>query len=349
MLNLYLLHISHLTLQKMSFNKLALIRYKTIDECLQNRQKKWTLDSLIEKVNTAVYEFEGIENVSKRTIQADLQLMRSDKLGYNAPIIVTGRKYYTYEDAKFSINNAPINPNDVEKLKEAVSILKQFGSFSYFEEMSEVVVKLENSIKKSSKQSKNYIQFEGNKQLRGIEMINPLYQAILHQKPLVIEYQSFTAKNAQTGIYFLYLLKEYRNRWFIIVKRKGQKSIMTFALDRILRFEEAENQLFEAHPSINFDTYYDDTIGVSKTENEKPHTVILQINNENAPYVLTKPLHHSQEILKQDEKCTIIGIKVILNFELEREILGFGEIMKVLAPKLLAKKIKRRIALMYEV
>ncbi len=333
----------------MSFNKLALIRYKTIDECLQNRQKKWTLDSLIEKVNAALYEFEGIENVSKRTIQADLQLMRSDKLGYNAPIIVTGRKYYTYEDAKFSINNAPINPNDVEKLKEAVSILKQFGSFSYFEEMNEVVVKLENSIKKSSKQSKNYIQFEGNKQLRGIEMINPLYQAILHQKPLLIEYQSFTAKEPQTNIYFPYLLKEYRNRWFIIVKRKGQKSILTFALDRILRFEEVENELFETHPSINFDTYYDDTIGVSKTENEKPHTVILQINNANAPYVLTKPLHHSQEILKRDENCTIIGIKVILNFELEREILGFGEVMKVLSPRILVKKIQRRIALMYDV
>ncbi len=333
----------------MSFNKLALIRYKTIDECLQNRQKKWTLDSLIEKVNDALYEFEGIESVSKRTIQADLQLMRSNKLGYNAPIVVAERKYYTYDDAKFSINNAPINPNDVEKLKEAVSILKQFGSFSYFEEMNEVVVKLENSIKKSSKQSKNYIQFEGNKQLRGIEMINPLYQAILHQKPLLIEYQSFTAKNAQTSIYFPYLLKEYRNRWFLIVKRKDTKNVMTFALDRILSFKEAENELFEPHPSIDFDTYYNDTIGVSKTENEKPHIVVLQINNENAPYVLTKPLHHSQEILKQDEKCIIIGIKVILNFELEREILGFGEVMKVLAPKLLVKKIKRRIALMYEV
>ena len=333
----------------MSFNKLALIRYKTIDECLQNRQKKWTLEDLMEKVNEAVYEFEGIENVSKRTIQADLQLMRSDKLGYNAPIVVVQRKYYTYEDAKFSINNAPINPNDVEKLKEALNILKQFGSFSYFEEMSEVVVKLENNIKKSSKESKNYIQFEGNKQLRGIEMISPLYQSVLHQKPLLIEYQSFTAKEARTEIYFPYLLKEYRNRWFIIVKRKGQKSIMTLALDRILSFQEAENEVFEPHPSINFDTYYNDTIGVSKTENQNPNTVILQISKENAPYVLTKPLHHSQQVLKQDENGTIISIKVILNFELEREILGFGEVMKVLAPKFLVKKIQKRILLMCEV
>lgn len=35
----------------MATNKLALIRYKTIDGCLRNRYRKWTLDSLIEKVS----------------------------------------------------------------------------------------------------------------------------------------------------------------------------------------------------------------------------------------------------------------------------------------------------------
>ena len=34
----------------MSVHKLALIRYKTIDQCLQNRFRKWTLEDLIEKV-----------------------------------------------------------------------------------------------------------------------------------------------------------------------------------------------------------------------------------------------------------------------------------------------------------
>ncbi|WP_315819287.1 hypothetical protein [Paraflavitalea speifideaquila] len=73
----------------MSINKLALIRYKTIDECLRNRYRKWTLEDLIEKVAAVLYEQEGIgSGVSKRTIQGDIQVMRSDKLGYNAPITV---------------------------------------------------------------------------------------------------------------------------------------------------------------------------------------------------------------------------------------------------------------------
>ncbi|MEG0187151.1 MAG: WYL domain-containing protein, partial [Algoriella sp.] len=73
----------------MATNKIALIRYQTIDKCLQNQFRKWTLEDLIEKVSEALYEYEGITSgVSKRTIQGDIQVMRSEKLGYNAPIVV---------------------------------------------------------------------------------------------------------------------------------------------------------------------------------------------------------------------------------------------------------------------
>src|SRR5258706_13121538 len=98
----------------MSINKLALIRYRAIDECLRNRYRKWTLENLIEKVSEVLYDTEGIRSgVSKRTIQADIQLMRSDKLGYNAPIIVKEKKYYSYDDADFSITNTPITDTDL--------------------------------------------------------------------------------------------------------------------------------------------------------------------------------------------------------------------------------------------
>ena len=76
----------------MSVNKLALIRYKIIDECLRNRMRKWTLEDLIDKVSEELYEYEGIRSISKRSIQADIQLMRSEKLGYRAPIIVKDKK-----------------------------------------------------------------------------------------------------------------------------------------------------------------------------------------------------------------------------------------------------------------
>src|SRR6218665_2711232 len=152
----------------MAINKLALIRYKTIDKCLQNKQRKWTLDNLIDKVSEALNDYEGITSgVSKRTIQADIQLMRSDKLGYNAPIIVKDKKYYCYEEEGYSINHTKITDADIDKMSEIVSVLRQMNGFDYFDDMNDIIARLENNLNKSTNKANNYIQLEGNKLLKG--------------------------------------------------------------------------------------------------------------------------------------------------------------------------------------
>lgn len=328
----------------MAVNKLALIRYKTIDDCLRNRMRKWTLDDLIDKVSAVIYDMEGIvTGVSRRTIQSDIQVMRSDKLGYNAPIIVTDKKYYSYEDKAYSITKAPISDADVEKMKEIVGVLKQFNTFNYFDEMSDMIAKLENNLYKSSNPKENYLQFESNKLLKGLQYINPLYQAIRNKRSLLIEYKSFKARQSANAIYFPYLLKEYRNRWFIICKPKRTKFLITLALDRILDFQELPNEPFVPYEGIDFETYYSDLLGVTKSHNDRAHKVTLEIDKYNAPYVLTKPIHPSQKVVKENEDSIIITIHVVPNFELEREILGFGECMKVLGPRFLTSRIQRRL------
>jgi len=333
----------------MSINKLALIRYKTIDNCLRNRFRKWTLDDLIEKVGDALYEYEGIvDGVSKRTIQADIQLMRSDKLGYNAPIIVKDRKFYTYSDPTYSISNSPITETDMEKMREVVSVLRQFNGFQYFEEMSDMIARLENTMQKSVRNGQSYIQFESNSQLKGLHFIGQLHQAILKKIPLLIDYKSFKATESKRIVYFPYLLKEYRNRWFLIAKPQNGKILITLALDRIVGFEEMAPKYFVEYDGVDFDRYFADTIGVTKSEKDRAHKIILWINNKHTPYVLTKPMHPSQQILKEDETGIMIRIDVILNFELEREILGLGESVKVISPRILQNRIKKRIESMAE-
>jgi len=333
----------------MSTNKSALIRYKTIDQCLKNRYRKWSLDDIIEKVSDALYEFEGISTgVSKRTIQADIQFMRSDKLGYNAPIVVVDRKFYTYEDENYSITQSPIKDEDVDKMKEIVSLLKQFNGFQYFDEMTELIAKLENNIYKSAKQTPNYIQFEDNKQLKGIEHLSGLYQVILNKRPLFIEYKSFKSEEVRKDMYHPYLLKEYRNRWFLITRSNKGKMLITLALDRIEAFYELDSKLYKPYEGVDFDTYYSECIGVTRTEKDRPQKIILKFNPRNAPYVITKPLHQSQQIIENTENGLIIRIDVIPNFELEREILGFGESIEILGPKRLKQQIQRRVAKMVQ-
>lgn len=328
----------------MSANKLALIRYRAIDDCLKNRLRKWTLDDLIAKVSEKLYEYEGITTgISRRTIQADIQLMRSDKLGYNAPIVVRDKKYYEYDDPAFSITKVPLNTNDLGKLKQAVSILKQLNGFNYFEEMNDMIARLENNLSKAGNRQANYVQFESNSMVKGLQHIMPLYDAIAGKKAVLIEYQSFKAKEAHQSVYYPYLLKEYRNRWFLICRGKKGKFLFTLALDRIVSFHELPREPFVQYEGVDFERYFSDLLGVTKSETDRAQKVVLFVNKQHAPYVVTKPLHASQQLLKEDENGIIIRIDVVPNFELEREILGFGEAIKVLGPRLLASRIERRL------
>ena len=334
----------------MPVNRNALIRYRTIDKCLQNRRRKWTIEHLIEACNDALYEYEGIDKgLSLRTIRLDLNAMRSDKLGYNAPIIVTDKKYYSYDDPDYSITNIPLTPQDLTILQEVSHLLKQFKGFSHFNDVTEMVNKLEDKIYSEQTQQPSVIDFEKNDLLTGIEWLDVLYKNIVTQTTVQLSYQSFKARNASDIIFYPYLLKEYRNRWFILGMRKKDKQITTLALDRILNITTLPDELFRINKAFHPYTYFKDIVGVTRNEADKPTHIVFVANHLQSPYIKTKPIHASQQIVEERSEGTVFSIDVIPNFELERELLGFGEGLKIISPSNLIRLFKRKSRLLYEV
>lgn len=327
----------------MSSNKNALIRYKTIDNCLRNRTKLWTLEDLIDACSDALYEYEGkYDLVSKRTVQLDIQNMRSEKLGYNAPIEVFQKKFYRYSEPDFSIKNIPVNENDIKVMNDAVQILKQFKDFSIFKEMNGVIQKLEDSVY-ASKQ-KAIIHLDKNERLKGLEFIDTLYDAILNKNVLKIEYKSFKARETNYYIIHPQLLKEYNNRWFLITW--DEMTYLTLALDRVISIEKINAEYIDKN--IDGDHFFKEVIGVTVSQRNRPMNVIFWIDKNNAPYVKTKPFHHSQEIIEELEDGTVFKISVQINFELERVILGFGESIKIIQPSKLKRKIIHKLRIAYK-
>ncbi len=328
----------------MALNKNALIRYKTIDKCLQNNYREWTLDDLIEACSNALYEYEGREvNVSKRTIQLDIQMMRSDKLGYNAPIVVYDKKFYQYEDPEYSITDIPLNENDMSVLTETVEMLKQFKDFSLFSELGGIIQRLEDKVYTEKTKQSAIIHLDKNEKLKGLERLDTLYQAILKKIVLRITYKSFKARKASEIVVHPFILKEFNNRWFLVGKTSAKKPIATFALDRI---EKVDYDLSIPYLDIDFngEEYYKNTIGVTVLAEEHVQEIHLKIDKGNAPYVLTKPMHHTQEMIERlHDGSIIIKLYVHINFELERLILGFGECIEVIKPRLLRKKIRKNL------
>ena len=324
----------------MPVNRNALIRYRTLDQCLQNRFKKWTLDDLIDACSDALYEYQGINTgVSRRTIQADLEMMRSNKLGYEAPIVVVDKKYYTYSNKDYSITNSPLNHQDMQVLSEVSDLLRQFKGLSHFTDLNEMVSKLEDKIYAQKTHNTPVVDFEKNDNLKGLEWIEVIRKAIVAKKTICITYRSFKARQASTFCFSGYLLKEYRNRWFVLGVQHGRNAkLMNLALDRIQTIEEHQED-YRENTTLDLATYYDNCIGVTKSPDQRNTEVIFWVDNDNAPYVITKPLHHTQKLLSEESGGKIFSIRVILNFELERELLGFGAKMRVLAPRILVKQI----------
>lgn len=318
----------------MPANKNALIRYKTIDNCLRNKYRRWTINDLVDACSDALYDMEGItKGVSLRTIQADLQIMRSDKLGYNAPIEVYDGKYYRYADPEYSIFDMPLSENDYEVMKEAVEMLKQLEDFDHFSEMADVVGRLQDKLSISQSNRKPIINFDSVPNLKGLKLLNPLYNYIANKQPLRIMYQSFNATDPTEYILYPYLLKEYRNRWFLFGSVKKDLVLYNLALDRIVSVEPLDIP-FKENQEFDSEHFFDDVVGVSKNLHNTPRTIKFWTSEEQSKYIMTKPLHHSQKLIKQnkDGSC-IFKISVVINFELYSVLMSYGPGVRVIYPR----------------
>ena len=326
----------------MAQNKNALIRYKTIDKCLQNQYRQWTLEDLIEACNEALYEYEGKQNpVSKRTVQMDIQMMRSEKLGYNAPIEVYDKKFYRYADEDFSITDIPLTETDINVLTETVSMLKQFKDFSLFADVSDILQRLEDKIYAEKTHSQPIIHLDKNEKLKGLHFLDSIYQAIVKKVVLNITYKSFKSTVAGSFQFYPLLLKEFNNRWFLIGKRNANQPIVNLALDRIVSLDFDFNRDFVDIP-FDPEEYYKNVIGVTVNTGLQPRVIQLRIDAKNAPYVITKPLHATQRLLQTNEDGSIIiNLFLIENYELERVLLGFGDSLEVIKPERLRNRMKQ--------
>lgn len=334
----------------MPANKNALIRYKTIDNCLRNTYKRWTLNDLVDACSDALYDCEGIsKGVSVRTVQMDLQTMRSDKLGYNAPIEVYDQKYYRYSDPDFSIMNMPMSENDYQVLHEAVDMLRQLDNFEQFAEMSDVVSRLQDKLAISKHNRKPIVHFDNVPNLKGLKLLNPLYNYIAQRQSLRIMYQPFSARKPQQYVVFPYLLKEFRNRWFLFCSRATDLLMFNLALDRIVSVEPIDVP-YRDNPQFDSEHFFDNVIGVTKNIDNKPQHITFRATREQSHYIATKPVHPSQKLVScnpNDGSC-IFSIDVVINIEMYSIMMSFGPGVKLLSPRqavtFMAKKLRQAAA-----
>ena len=104
---------------------------------------------------------------------------------------------------------------------------------------------------------------------------------------------------------------------------------------------------------FNPEHFFDDVIGVTKNPNQTPQEIKFWASHEQSQYIKTKPLHMSQQLIREneDDGSCVFSINVVLNFELYSVLMSYGPGIKVLSPQNVIyyiRKLLNQAASLYE-
>ena len=326
----------------MPSNKRASYRYRILNECFSNRgHRKWSLEDLIEAVSRCLQEDFGDDfSVSKRTIQGDIHVMRSEKpRGFGAPIACQAG-FYFYGDPYYSIEKNALGREEQDLLREAVGLLRQLPGFPQLPAL-EMLLKRVNSSSPASLISQELIQFETNPAVHGLEWLGTIYKAIAEQQVLLFQYHPFTEAPLEILLH-PYLLKEWRNRWYVF-GRNDQDKLWNLALDRIQHIALQEQTEYQKNDLFNPETWFDDIVGVSKSEDAQVVKVQFETSYLSSRYLETRPIHPSQQLIHAENDRYRFALKVILNHELVNELMRYGRDLRVIGPAALVELLEGRL------
>jgi predicted DNA-binding transcriptional regulator YafY len=184
------------------------------------------------------------------------------------------------------------------------------------------------------------ILFE-NRQSSGTENLYGLLHAIKNRYQISFTYQKYFEKKKTHRIVEPYGLREYRSRWYVVVKeaKKGEEEyIKNFGLDRITDLEITKKH-FELPKDFSLTDYFKFAFGNIVPWEDAPSDVVLSFTPYQGKYVKSTPLHSTQQILADNEKELKIQLKVYLTYEFIAELLSFGNKVKILQPEELAVRV----------
>lgn len=317
----------------MPTNKYALLRYRIIDDCITNKYRPYpTIEDMMDACEQALYGSSG-EHISKSTIEKDIRAMKNEgDLGFYAPIVYSKlEKGYYYSEPDYTIKEISLNHEEKEAIRFAATTLFQFKDLSIFDQFGSAIQKIFDRLNISPEMQdeaiERYVQFESTPVAKGSDLLPLILSSIKDTRSIHFTYKSFQDDSTSHRHLQPYLLKEYRNRWYVIGKDVDQDKIRTFGLDRISDLNTA-GKLFDVDPKFDPDLLFKHSFGI--TAGGKPEKFVLRFAQLEGRYVRSQPLHPSQRIISDDNSGLTLSIKVIPSYELRSTILSFGDKVEVL-------------------
>lgn len=213
------------------------------------------------------------------------------------------------------------------------SEISQLIKFLQFSQLSQAL----NANLSSSKRILNYIDFENEYLLKGIENLNELIIATKNHQKIKFKHFSFQTRKTHSITLQPYLIKQTQSRWYVIGQTSYGK-LRTFGIDRITDLILTSDSF--TPPKKDIKQIFDGCIGVSEYWKEK-ELIQIAFHISQEPYLEHLPLHTSQKLVEKNEHEITFEYHLVNNFELRQSILKYGELARVVKPKKLVKMIHK--------
>ncbi len=332
----------------MPANKYALLRYRIIDRKISSKFRPFPgKEDLRKACEDELYGSDG-DHVSESTIEKDIYAMRNEhNLGYFAPIAYhkTEKGYY-YEDPEYTIEQMPLNADDLEAIQLAANTLSQYRSLDMFQSSEAAIDKILDRFNlnpRNEEQSvQTFVQFETVPSYKGGRHLPLILGAIKARKAIRFSYEKYSGGKKRDYSLHPYLLKEYRNRWYVIGLNPDKQAVVVFGLDRVVGEVAVTDFDYTAEQGFSAENYFEHSIGITAV-NSSPERIHLRFAPLTGKYIESQPLHTSQKIIRNDEVALEIELFLCNTKELLMAILSYGTDVEVKAPDSLRQQVSQNM------
>lgn len=284
-----------------------------------------------------------IDNISERQLRDNLKELEEKYGAVFEPGLYRGReRLWRYKDTTFSIMRQ--TSQDMEVIRQSLENLNLFKGDPRYDMLRFYLMGLQKGI---SETGLNFMSFDNNNKVTGLEYVEPILDAITHKYPLKMWYKPFN-KDVFVGNIHPYHLRQYNRRWFVFAYSEDRLDIQNYPLDRVVRLEHLSKPYIET--DVDFDKYFDNIVGVSDYKGRQVETIVLKVKNKSIDYIRTKPLHRTQKELKElkAENGAFFQLKLKFNVELEMLLFSYSDAIEVIEPLWLRKKFAEKTRIMCE-
>ena len=280
--------------------------------------------------------------VAERTLKEDINQMRER---YQAPIKFNRRLGGYHYYASFDLNTVEIEltNQDVAALKNAVSTLNQFRDLAVFADFRGAVEKIEQAVRFRFSQpakSQAYIAFEAAPPGIGNELLDTLLVACMSRQVIQFEYQKYDDPAPRLRTVYPHMMKEHRNRWYIIGYELEPPQVRVFGLDRVIANTLEITALSFDPPVFDAEAYFRPALGVAVYD-DPAEDVILSFTRKQGLHFRAQPFYpFKKDAILVDTKDEFrVKLTIIINHELVFELARLGDSVKVMAPLSLVHKL----------